>query len=174
MTTTQASRLGRVTVEGDRATLIFERRLPHPPEDVWKAITDPDQLSKWHLPQSTIDGKVGGSVYFSNGSGNVTGAILVWDPPRVFEHEWKVDRPGFPKGEYGIVRWELLRDGNNTILKLTHRNLTRQTAPNFAPGLHAILDRLEAHLDNTILPDWQKRQDELRVSYLQRSQMKRK
>jgi len=169
MTEALQSRLGRVKVDGDHATLIFERRLPRPPEDVWRAITDPEELSKWYLPEAKVDGRVGGSVNFSSGQGRVTGSILAWDPPHIFEHEWKVDRSGYPKGEYGVVRWELILEGRNTILKLTHRNLPRQMAPNFAPGAHAILDRLEAFLNSAPLPDWQKRQDEVRASYFQHS-----
>ena len=167
MTEAQTSRPGRLIVEGERATLIFERYIPHPLEAVWRAITEPSEVSKWHLPEARIQGRPGGFIDFSSGQGNVTGTILVWDPPRVFEHEWKVDRPGFPKGEYGVIRWELVGQGDKTILKLTHRDLSRQIAPNFAPGMHAVLDRLEAHLNRTPLPDWQKRQDEVRMRYLQ-------
>ena len=36
-------REGRLTVEGDRAVLTFERRLPFPIDAVWSAITDPDE-----------------------------------------------------------------------------------------------------------------------------------
>jgi hypothetical protein len=36
-----SERDGRLTVDGDRAVLNFERRLPFPIEVVWSAITDP-------------------------------------------------------------------------------------------------------------------------------------
>ena len=32
---------GRLTIDGDRAVLSFERHLPFPIEAVWSAITDP-------------------------------------------------------------------------------------------------------------------------------------
>ncbi|MDA4130838.1 MAG: SRPBCC family protein [Thaumarchaeota archaeon] len=163
---TGTSRLGQVKVEGDHATLTFERSLPYPPEDVWKAITDPGELSKWYMSETRIDGRVGGSIDYSSGPRRVTGSILAWDPPRVFEHEWKVDRPGFPKGEYGVIRWELVPEGEDTILKLTHRNLPGQTAYYFASGTHAVLDRLEAYLNGTPMPDWMTRSEELRKSYV--------
>lgn len=166
MTEVKTSRLAQVKVEGEQATLTFERRLPHSPEAVWKAITDPEELSKWYMG-AKIEGRLGGRIEFSSGEGNVTGTILVWDPPRTFEHEWTVNHPGYPKGEYGVIRWELFPEGNDTLLKLTHRNLPRQIAHNFAPGAHAILDRLEVYLDKSSLPDWRKQVEELQSSYSQ-------
>jgi uncharacterized protein YndB with AHSA1/START domain len=162
---TRNSLLGKVIFEGDRATLIFERRLLHPIDMVWRTITDPNELSKWYLPGTMIEGTLGGKVEFSSELGHVTGSILAWDPPHVFEHEWIVDRPGSPKGMYGVIRWELFSDGNYTVLKLTHRYLPSNIARNFAPGIHAILDRLESFLNNSPLPDWMKRSEELRSSY---------
>ncbi|MGI0090575.1 MAG: SRPBCC family protein [Nitrososphaerales archaeon] len=166
---TSTSQLGNVIVEGEYATLRFERRLPHPPEAVWEAITEPGQLAQWYMTKAQIDGRVGGSIDFIAGISqlHVTGKILVWDPPHVLEHEWNVEpRRELPKGERTVIRWELVREGNGeTLLKLTHRNLTRQTSMGFAPGTHAFLDRLEAHLNKAHLPDWIKRVEEMRSSY---------
>lgn len=38
---------GELTVDGDLATLSFERRLPYPVEAVWSAITDPEERGRW-------------------------------------------------------------------------------------------------------------------------------
>ncbi len=168
MTDYPARHLGRVTVEGEYATLSFERRLPHPPEVVWEAITEPVQLAKWYMTKARIDGRVGGSIDFWSGPSqfHVTGSILVWDPPHVFEHEWNVEpRRELPTGERAVIRWELVQEGDETVLKLNHRHLTRQTSLGFAPGTHAFLDRLEAHLNKTSLPDWMKRVEEMGSSY---------
>lgn len=168
MTDAQSSRLGHVSVEGEYATLTFERRLPHPPEAVWEAITEPGQLAEWYMTRARIDGRMGGSIDFWSGPSqlHVTGSILAWDPPHLFEHEWNVEpRPERPRGEQSIVRWEIVREGDESLLKLTHRRLTRETAQGFAPGIHAFLDRLEASLAKTPLPDWRDRVEEERPSY---------
>ena len=93
---------GQVVVEGDRATLIFERRLTHPIERVWAAITEPAQRDQW-MGKTQIDAREGGFIE-TVASGppvppdlkRMTGRILVWDPPRVFEHEWhqQIIEPG--------------------------------------------------------------------------------
>ena len=47
---------GVVTVDGDRATLTFERRLKHPVERVWAAITEPAHRDIW-MGKTVIDGR---------------------------------------------------------------------------------------------------------------------
>jgi uncharacterized protein YndB with AHSA1/START domain len=163
--------LGKVILEGDHATLVFERRLRHPPEAVWKAITEPEQLAKWYMTKARIEGKVGGMIDFWSGISqfHVTGKVLSWDPPHLFEFEWIVEpRRELPKGEQAVIRWELIPDGDETLLKLTHSHLTRQTSMGFSSGTHAFLDRLEAQLDKTPLPDFVERVEEMRSSYLNR------
>ena len=148
---------GAGVMEGKGATLVFRRRLPHPPESVWKALTDPAELASWYMTKAVVDGREGGNIDFISGPSrlHVTGRILTWDPPRVFEHEWKVDpRPELPTGEDAVIRWELSRDREGTILHLEHRKLNRETALGFAPGTHAFIDRLGALLDGNPLPSW--------------------
>lgn len=110
---------GAVLMEGSKATLVFRRRLPNPPAAVWRALTDPAELADWYMTRATVDGREGGTVDFVSGPSrlHVTGRILTWDPPRVFEHEWKVaPRSELPSGEDAIIRWELKKDGDGTIL----------------------------------------------------------
>ena len=172
MARTSSSRFGSVRVEGEYATLEFERRLSHPPEIVWAAITEPEELAEWYLTKARIDGRQGGRIEFWTGPTrvHVTGSILVWDPPHVFEHEWIVEpSASFLSGEKATIRWEIQRDGEASVLKMTHRNLTRGTAQVFSSGAHAFLDRLEPFLNETSMPDWMTRVRELQSSYQQKS-----
>jgi len=160
---------GTVTIEGEHAILQYKRILPHSLEDVWKTITEPEQLSKWFSTKATIDGRPGGKIEFITGpSGfHTTGKILVWDPPHVFEHEWHIaPHQHIPKGESeSIIRWELTLKDDFTLLTVTHRRLSKSTALGFAPGMHAFLDRLEAHLNHDMLPDWMERYAAVQVFY---------
>ena len=162
------SKLGNLTIDGEFATIAFERHLRHPIEDVWNAITDPDQLATWYMTKARIQGGTGGTIDYVGGPSqfHITGTILAWEPPRLFEHEWNVaPRPELPKGEQAFLRWELTEVGGETILKMTHRHLHRQTAAGFIAGAHAFLDRLDAKLDSEPLPDWMGRVQGLRTEY---------
>jgi uncharacterized protein YndB with AHSA1/START domain len=160
---------GEVTFDGDFARLFYQRRLPHPPEKVWAAITDPEQLKKWFMASSvTLDGRPGGSVEIVAGPSQIHshGRILAWDPPRVYEYEWIAPpRAEMPQGENSVVRWELAPVEGETLLTLVHRRLTRPTAVGFAPGWHAFLDRLAAQLAGQPLPDWMQRFGEAKGAY---------
>ncbi|BBX52621.1 hypothetical protein GCM10009645_15090 [Mycolicibacterium poriferae] len=61
MTDPQTGRDGRLLIDGDRATLAFERRLPFPIDVVWAAITDPAQRCRW-FGETTIDAREGGLI----------------------------------------------------------------------------------------------------------------
>jgi uncharacterized protein YndB with AHSA1/START domain len=161
-----------VAIEGEYTTLRFERQLSYPSEIIWKAITDPKELVGWMNTNAVIDGRNGGTIDFVNTfSGfHTTGRIFVWNPLRVFEHEWHISpNPSLPNGESeSVIRWELKQNSSlntKTLLTLTHSRLTKLTSSWFAPGWHAYLDRLEASLDNEVPPDWMKRFAEVKELY---------
>ena len=159
------ARDGRLVVEGDRAALIFERRLPFPVQAVWSAITDPSQRARW-MGDTTIEGRAGGRIEMVPSGPplppeqkRMTGRILVWDPPHVLEHEWNQ-----PIARDSIVRYELEPDGADTLLRFSHRGLGIATATGFRSGTHAYLDRLQAYLRGEPLPDWSQRYQEVAQS----------
>jgi uncharacterized protein YndB with AHSA1/START domain len=167
--TDDTARKGEVIIDGDYATIVFKRLFRHPAPAVWDAITKPDELKEWLMCSSAkIDGRVGGSLEMVAGPAQfrVTGKVLAWDPPRVFEHEWKVAACSqMPKGENAIFRYELAAMGETTLLIVTYRKLSRQTCGGFAPGTHVLLDRLEAQLDGEPLPQWMPRFEALLSLY---------
>lgn len=158
-------REGRLTIEGDRAVLTFERRLWFPVEVVWAAITSPEHRNRW-MGETIIDARAGGIIEtMPDGPPalpehkRMTGRIRVWDPPHVFEHEWHQSII-----EDSVVRYELTADGDGTLLRFTHRGLGIGSARGFRPGTHAYLDRLDAHLAGAPLPDWGQRYREVAES----------
>ncbi len=155
--------------DGDYATIVFERTLAHAIEHVWEAITTPEGLKEWLLvTYAAIDGRPGGTIELVSGPGQYrsTGRILRWEPPRVFECEWKIAPVAeMPRGEEAVFLYELVPLDGATRLTVTYRHMTRRTAGGFLPGLHALLDRLEAQLAGAALPDWQARFVEVRAEY---------
>ncbi len=157
---------GTLIVDGDRASFRFVRRLAHPIDAVWAAITDPDQRARW-FGATVIDPRAGGTIETDPSdppvpaaAKHMSGRILVWEPPHVLEHEWRQAIV-----EDGVVRYELEADGDATILTFTHSGLSLRNAQGFIPGSHAFLDILAAYLDGAELPRWQERFAEVAPAY---------
>jgi uncharacterized protein YndB with AHSA1/START domain len=157
---------GTFVVSGEIAVIAFERRLGHPIETVWAALTEPEEISAW-LGPGTLELREGGQVSIRTGPEDrperqrmISGRILVWDPPRVLEHEWI--QPGL---DVSIVRYELEADAGETLLKLTHRRSVTPGATGGRAGWHAYLDRLAAHLDGDPVPAWSERRAAVQDTY---------
>ena len=124
------------TMDG-RAVLRLERRLAHPPARVWRALTEPAELSRWFPATVSLELFVGAEVRFDFGDAAPGGRITVLDPPRVFEFTWGDD----------LLRWELRPEGGGCVLVFTHTFDDRAGAASFASGWRGCLDALELVLD---------------------------
>src|SRR5207244_5577555 len=127
MTTSHTPRAGTLTFVGEYATLAFERRIPHPVQVVWEAFTEPEHLARWYMTKAVIDGRTGGSIDFRIGPAqlHVTGRILVWEAPHVFDCEWKLNPGGrVPMVLHARVRCELRPIVEAAGVTATHSNVT--------------------------------------------------
>jgi uncharacterized protein YndB with AHSA1/START domain len=127
--------------------LRFERRLRHPVARVWRALTDPTEMSAWFPWLVEMDARVGGTMSFTHPKGIATApdaVITEFDPPHVFAYDWH--------GE--DLRWELTEDGEHSVLVFTHMFLERPGAAKFAAGWHVTLDALDALLAGDQRPDY--------------------
>jgi uncharacterized protein YndB with AHSA1/START domain len=131
---------GRLEQVGDRWQLRFTRRVPHPPEKVWRAITEPEDLAAWF--PTTIEGerRAGASLRFTfpdNEAPPQKGEMLAYDPPSLLEFRW---------GDDDTLRFELRPDGDGTELVLINTFDEIGKAARDAAGWHTRLDLLYHHL----------------------------
>jgi uncharacterized protein YndB with AHSA1/START domain len=128
-----------VKKEGDTWTLVLVRDLRHPPERVWKALTDPEQLREWAPFDSDRDlGSIGTAKLTTVGAPapHVTESqVKRADAPRLLEYRWG----GFD------IRWELEPLGGGTRLTLWH-NIQRGYISWGAAGWHICFDVLDRFL----------------------------
>jgi uncharacterized protein YndB with AHSA1/START domain len=135
-----------LTTEDGRYVLRFARRLPHAPEKVWRAVTDPAQLSRWFPADMEMELRRGAPIRFTfrqNEGPPGEGVILELDPPRLFAFSWG----------HELLRFELTPDGAGCVLVLTDTFDDPAKAARDAAGWDVCLDGLEALLDGRS-PDW--------------------
>ena len=138
---------GQLEQDGGRWRLRFARTLPHPPEKVWRALTEPEHLSVWF--PTDIDGErtTGASLKFRfrDGEGpTIEGQMLSYDPPRLLELRW---------GDEETLRFELQPVPGGTLLTFVNHIGQLGKAARDAAGWHASLDRLASELDGQA-PSW--------------------
>lgn len=161
MTDTAAIDYGKLDVGEGRGVLTFTRRLAHAPEQVWAALTEPEQLAAWF--PTTIDGDraSGASLTFRfehiDGIDPMHGRMLAFDPPTLLELTWGGDR----------LRFELApAAGAGTTLTFTVWLDELGKAVRDGSGWHQCLDSLAGALAGFPgRPDDSDRWRELRDAY---------
>jgi uncharacterized protein YndB with AHSA1/START domain len=126
----------------DRSTLRFERHLPHAPDRVWQAVTDPAELRAWFPAEVIYERRAGAPMQFDFGGAHGQdvwpGEVLEFDPPRVFAFAWGED----------VLRFELTpADPAATTLVFTHSFVHEPGKPaRDAAGWEACFEAFDALL----------------------------
>jgi uncharacterized protein YndB with AHSA1/START domain len=145
----------------DRHALTFERRLAHPVERVWRAVTDPAELAHWFPCSVRGDVAPGGRLTFEFPGGEMPamhGDVVELDAPRRFAFTWGDDE----------LRIELDPAGDGCLLRFTCLFSDPERASRDAAGWHVCLDLLERHLggaatrspSSDATPEWRALYDE--------------
>jgi uncharacterized protein YndB with AHSA1/START domain len=155
---------GTLERRGDHQVIRFERRLHHPVERVWRALTEPDELAAW-LALAELELTEGGRVVLTwqntDAEGNTAvarGTVSALEPPRLLEFDTDI---------HGTLRWELEPVGDGTRLTFTAQaQLPEEYELKVLAGWHIHLDHLEQvldggtidwqHWDREHLPDWER------------------
>src|SRR5580698_5836320 len=132
---TSTEDLGTLERGQDEVTVRFARHLPHPPEKVWRALTQAGHLAAWF--PTTIDGELvsGSALRFRFREVNIApmdGLVLSADPPKLLEFTWGDER----------LRFELAADGTGTRLGFSASFADLAKAARDAAGWHVCLDQL--------------------------------
>jgi uncharacterized protein YndB with AHSA1/START domain len=155
-----AQTFGRLRAESDdRRAVRFERVYDYRPEELWAAITEPEQLRGWlgEADLEVTEGS-GGTIKFSE---KEVAQLRVRElvPGRFVEYDWS-----YPDEPLSVLRLELEPRGEGTLLVLDHRRLASDDVVDYSAGWHSHLDALEQLLAGKG-HDWQKRFGELRPTY---------
>lgn len=83
-----------------------------PPERVFRALTEKEELERWFLRKAEIDLRPGGAIRFEWKSGFLNqGKILVLEPPHRLSYTWEAQTP-----DATIVTFELTAENDGTLL----------------------------------------------------------
>jgi uncharacterized protein YndB with AHSA1/START domain len=133
----------------DGVRLRFERRLRHPIDRVWAALTEPAELEAW-LASAEVELVPGGRFelrWLNAGDDTVhsVGTVTALEAPRLLEYTSSV---------HGVLRWSLREEGDDTVLTFVNDSPAgpEEVALTLS-GWHIHLEHLEDALEGRRV-DW--------------------
>ncbi len=130
--------MASITVTPDQDALVSEVHIAAPPERVFQALVDRNQVMQWWdspecpIEAFSMDPKPGGRWRYDTRKSQMTingiskfhceGEVLEWNPPRVLAYTWIANWHERP-AQRTVVRWELAACEGGTLLRVTHSGL---------------------------------------------------
>ncbi|MCW5709654.1 SRPBCC domain-containing protein [Shinella sp.] len=125
-------------------SVVMERHIPHPPEKIWRALTQPHLIAEW-LMETDFAASVGHRFDCRAEWGSVNCEVLEVEPHRSLSYTWGDSRLK------SIVTWTLTPVGAGTTLRMEQTGF-KPDQPRYFQGAQAgwprFLDNLDRVLDN--------------------------
>jgi uncharacterized protein YndB with AHSA1/START domain len=139
--------LGDLERVGDAWKVRYTRTLAHPPEKVWRSLTEPEHLRAWFPTDIEGDWSPGSKLRFvfrEDEGPDFDGEVLAVEPPRLLELRWGDE----------VLRFELQPTSEGTALTFVVTFDDVGKAARDGAGWHQCLDLLGHELDGrTPQPD---------------------
>jgi uncharacterized protein YndB with AHSA1/START domain len=143
------SAAGSKTAE-DVRSLVIERMFPHPPEKLWRALTESPLLAQW-LMSNDFEPRVGRRFQFRSQpvpgwDGLIDCEVLVVEPMKQLSYSWSSMGADF------VVLWTLSPVGSGTEVRMEQSGFTadqQQAYGGAKYGWKMFLDNLERVLGGT-------------------------
>lgn len=118
-----------------RPAVRFQRDYPYALDRLWRAVTDSAELAHWFPSKVSYEPRVGGAIEFTGDpyAEDVTGQVLVWDPPHRFAFSWGPDE----------IHLELTPTEQGCRMVLVNVLDEEETAARNAAGWYVCLDELD-------------------------------
>lgn len=93
-------------------SVVVERTIAHPPEKLWRALTQPHLVEEWIGMKSDIRPEVGHGFHFSADWGGVDCEVIEVETHRVLAYKWEAF------GLESVVTWTLTPTATGTHLRM--------------------------------------------------------
>ncbi|MGO8916296.1 MAG: SRPBCC family protein [Stellaceae bacterium] len=138
-------------------SLVIERELPHPPEKIWRALTEGPLIAAW-LMKNDFQPVVGHRFTFrappmAHWNGVTDCQVLVVEPYKRLSYSWNASGEEAAAGLKTVVTWTLTPTKNGVLVRLEQSGFRPEDAANYQGAGYgwqrfvAALERVAAGLD---------------------------
>ena len=129
-------------VPEDSLSVVVERDLPHPPEKIWRALTQPHLLKEW-LMKTDFRPEQDRRFHLTADWGAVEGQVREVDPPSRLAYSWD------SKDLRSVVTWTLTPTATGTRLRMEQTGFRPDQQPYYR-GATAGWPRFLAALEDVL------------------------
>ncbi len=123
-------------------SVVVEREIPHPPEKIWRALTEPHLIEEW-LMKNEFKPVVGHRFNLSAEWGSVACQVLAVEPNKTLSYTWGDDVLK------SVVTWTLTPTGAGTKLRMEQSGFPPDQ-PRYYGGAKAGWPRFLANLEQVL------------------------
>jgi uncharacterized protein YndB with AHSA1/START domain len=104
--------------ESSTRSVVFEREMPHPPERIWRALTEGPLIAQW-LYENDFQPVVGHPFNFRgkarpHWNGVIDGRVLIVEPNEQLSYDWNASGGEAAEGLKTVVAWTLTPGNGST------------------------------------------------------------
>lgn len=127
-------------------SVVIEREVPHPPEKIWRALSQPPLIEEW-LMKNDFKAVVGHRFNMRADWGALEGQVLAVEPNKTLSYSWSAF------GLTSVVTWTLTPTSTGTHLRMEQSGFrpdqqqAYQGAKHGWPRFLAALERVLARID---------------------------
>lgn len=123
-------------------SVVVEREFPHPPEKIWRALTQPHLIEDW-LMKNDFKPVVGGRFNLSADWGAVNCRVQKAEPNKTLSYTWDT------KDLRSVVTWTLIPTSTGTLLRMEQTGFRPDQQPYYR-GAKAGWPRFFANLEEVL------------------------
>lgn len=110
-------------------SVVVEREIPHPPEKIWRALTQPHLIQEW-LMKNDFEPVVDHRFNLRADWGTVDGQVVAVEPYRSLSYTWAA------YGLESVVTWTLTPKGTGTHLRMEQSGFRHDQQPAYQGAKH--------------------------------------
>ena len=128
-------------------SVVVEREIPHPPEKIWRALTQPHLIEEW-LMKNDFKPVVDHRFNLRADWGAVDCQVVTVEPNKTLSYTWNVTRDDMA-GLKSVVTWTLTATSTGTHLRMEQSGF-RPDQPRYYQGAKVGWQRFFANLEQVL------------------------
>jgi uncharacterized protein YndB with AHSA1/START domain len=130
-------------------SVVVEREIPHPPEKIWRALTQPHLIEEW-LMKNDFKPVVGHRFDLRADWGAIDCQVLEVEPNKTLSYTWNATRDGAASALNSVVTWTLTPTRTGTRLRMEQSGFRDDQPQYYYQGAKSGWPRLFAALEQSL------------------------